>query len=98
VILCFAFAFGLNALGIWLWAAFLIVAGTLVLLAVAAVGIALIGLKGISGLRRTRKSVTEGFGILRRDTQEQPQVSPNGDRPQISRDGQRAGLAAREAR
>jgi Putative Actinobacterial Holin-X, holin superfamily III len=98
VILCFAFAYGLNALGIWLWAAFLIVAGTLVLLAGSAVGIALIGLKGLSGLRRTRKSVTEGFGILRRETQEQPQVSPNGDRPQISRDGQRAGLAAREAR
>ena len=33
VLLCFAFAFGLVALGIWTWAAFLIVAGTCVLLA-----------------------------------------------------------------
>src|SRR6266849_640023 len=30
VLLCFAFAFGLVAMGIWEWAAFLIVAGTCV--------------------------------------------------------------------
>ena len=36
VLLCFAFAYGLVALGIWEWAAFLIVAGTcLVLVAIA---------------------------------------------------------------
>lgn len=33
VLLCFAFAYGLIALGIWPWAAFLIVAGTCILLA-----------------------------------------------------------------
>ena len=33
VLLCIAFAFGLIALGIWPWAAFLIVAGVCVLLA-----------------------------------------------------------------
>ena len=32
MLLCFAFAYGLNALGIWLWASFLIVAGTCVLI------------------------------------------------------------------
>ena len=32
VLLCFAFAYGLAAAGIWLWAAFLIVAGTCLLL------------------------------------------------------------------
>ena len=37
VLLCFAFAYGLIALGIWPWAAFLIVAGTCVLLAALAV-------------------------------------------------------------
>jgi hypothetical protein len=87
VLLCFAFAYGLVALGIWTWAAFLIVAGTCVLLAGAAVGIALIKLKGLSGLRRTRKSVTEGFGMLRRD----------GDHPEISPDGRAAQIAGREA-
>ena len=33
MLLCFAFAYGLIALGIWAWAAFLIVAGTCILLA-----------------------------------------------------------------
>jgi Putative Actinobacterial Holin-X, holin superfamily III len=94
VLLCIAFAFGLVALGIWTWAAFLIVAG-------AAVGIAVLKLRGLSGLRQTRKSVTEGFGMLRRDGQE-PAVSPDGDRPGISgdgvsRDGRRPQIAAHEA-
>jgi hypothetical protein len=97
VLLCIAFAFGLVALGIWTWAAFLIVAGTCVLLAGAAVGIAMLSVRRLSGLRRTRKSVTEGFGMLRREGQS-PEISPNGDRPGISatRDGQQAGITARE--
>src|ERR1700688_916252 len=69
VLLCIVFAFGLVALGIWTWAAFLIVAGTCVLLAGAAVGFAIIKLRHLSGLKRTRKSVTEGIGMLRRDGQ-----------------------------
>ena len=97
VLLAIAFAFGLVALGIWTWAAFLIVAGTCVLLAGAAVGVALLKLRHLSGFKRTRKSVTEGFGILRRDGHE-PAVSPNGDRPEIGRDGQQPQIAAREAR
>jgi Putative Actinobacterial Holin-X, holin superfamily III len=96
VLLCIAFAFGLVALGIWPWAAFLIVAGTCVLLAGAAVGVAILRLRGMSGLRRTRKSVTEGLGILRRDVQDTA-ISPNGDRPGIVRDGQQPQIAAREA-
>ena len=40
VLLCFAYAYGLITLGIWAWAAFLIVAGTCVLLAAIALGIA----------------------------------------------------------
>ena len=97
VLLCIAFAFGLVALGIWTWAAFLIVAGTCVLLAGAAVGIAVLKLKGLSGLRRTRKSVTEGFGMLRRDGQE-PAISPDGDRPAVGADGRRPEITTREAR
>src|ERR1700733_8716171 len=49
-------------------------------------------LKGLSGLKRTRKSVTEGLGMLRRDGHE-PAVSPNGDRPGIVRDGQQPQIA-----
>jgi len=69
VLFCIAFAYGLIALGIWTWAAFLIVAGTCVLLAVVAVGIALLKLRHLSGLRKTRKTVTEGLGMLRHDGQ-----------------------------
>ena len=78
--LCFAYAYGLIALGIWPWAAFLIVAGTLVLLAAVAVGIAVLLLRRLSGLRKTRETVTEGLGMLR---QEVP--LPDGQRPSSPR-------------
>jgi hypothetical protein len=75
VLFCFAFAYGLfAAFGIELWAAFLIVAGTCVLLAGMAVGIALLKLRHLSGLRKTRKTVTEGLGMLRHDGQ-QPEIA-----------------------
>ena len=74
VLLSFAFTYGLVALGIWTWAAFLIAAGTCVLLAVAAVGIALLKVRALSGLRETRKTVTEGIGMLRQDGQ-QPEIA-----------------------
>jgi uncharacterized membrane protein YqjE len=74
VLFCIAFAFGLITLGIWNWAAFLIVAGTCVLLAAAAVGIALLKLRHLAGLRNTRKTVTEGLGMLRHEGQ-QPEIA-----------------------
>ena len=75
VLFCFAFAYGLfAAFGIELWAAFLIVAGTCVLLAGMAVGIALLKLRHLSGLRKTRKTVTEGLGMLRHDGK-QPEIA-----------------------
>lgn len=79
VMLCFALAWGLIALGIWPWAAFLIVAGTLVLLAAAAVGIAVLLLQRLSGLARTRDTVTEGIGMLRQEVEH-----PNGQRPELT--------------
>jgi uncharacterized membrane protein YqjE len=79
VLLCIAFAFGLVALGIWTWAAFLIAAGTCILLAGVAVLIAVIKLRGLSGLRRTRKTVTEDIKALRHDGQQ-----PQGSQPQIT--------------
>jgi Putative Actinobacterial Holin-X, holin superfamily III len=74
VLVCFAFAYGLITLGIWDWAAFLIVAGTCVLLAGAGAGMALLKLRKLSGLRKTRKTVTEGLGMLRHDGQ-QPEIA-----------------------
>jgi uncharacterized membrane protein YqjE len=83
VLVCFAFAYGLVALGIWTWAAFLIVTGTLITLAGVAVGIAFLKVRRLSGLRQTRKSVAEGLGVLRRDGQ-QPEVDRDGQQPEIA--------------
>ena len=88
VLLCFAWAYGLVALGVWTWAAFLIAAGTCVLLAGGAVGIAVLKLRHLSGLKQTRKSVTEGIGMLRRD----------GQHPEVGADGQHPEIAGREPR
>jgi hypothetical protein len=93
VFLGFAYGYGLIAAGIWAWAAFLIVAGTCVLIAAAAVGIAYLRVKRLSGLRLTRETVTQDIGMLRREGL-LPPVSPDDDRPGISRDGQQAGIAA----
>ena len=82
VLVCIAFAYGLVALGIWTWAAFLIVAGTCVLLAGVAVGTAFLGVRRLSALSRTRKSVTEGIEMLRREVQ--PEVDPDGRQPEIA--------------
>lgn len=67
VLLCFALAYGLMALGIWSWAAFLIVAGLgLVLIGILGL-IALVKMRKLSGLRRTRKTVQEDLALMRRD-------------------------------
>jgi uncharacterized membrane protein YqjE len=97
VFLGFAYAYGLIAAGVWGWAAFLIVAGTCVVFAAAAVGIAYLKVRKLSGLRLTKKTVTQDLGMLRREGQP-PQVSPDGERPRISRDGQQAEIAARQAK
>jgi len=81
VLLSIALAFGLVALGIWTWAAFLIVAGAYVLLAGIAVAIAIIRLRRLSGLSKTRKTVTEDLGMLRPDGQQ-----PDGRHPEIAAD------------
>jgi uncharacterized membrane protein YqjE len=67
VLLCFALAYGLIALGIWPWAAFLIVAGTCVLLAALAILIAALKVRKISGLERTRRTVQDDLAVLKRD-------------------------------
>jgi len=97
VLLCFAYAYGLIAAGIWAWAAFLIVAGTCVLLAALLVGLGYLNVRRLSGLRHTRQTVTEDLAVLRRDGQQRP-VSPDGQRPEIGRDGGTPEIAARERR
>jgi hypothetical protein len=83
VLLSIALAFGLVALGIWTWAAFLIVAGAYVVFAVLALGIAYLRLRRMSGLKKTRQTVTESLGMLRQEGQ------PDGTRPEITAPGTR---------
>jgi uncharacterized membrane protein YqjE len=67
MLLSFAFAYGLITLGIWTWAAFLIVAGAYVLLASLAVLIGFTKVRKLSGLRRTRRTVQDDLALMRRD-------------------------------
>ena len=66
MLLCFAFAYGLSALGIWLWASFLIVAGACVLVIGIAALIALRMVKRLGGMSKTRRSLADGASLLRR--------------------------------
>ena len=67
VMLCFALAEGLITLGVWPWAAYLIVAGVCVLLAAVAGLVIYLKVRRITGLRKTRESVQEDLALLRRD-------------------------------
>ena len=76
VLLCFAYAFGLVAAGIWEWAAFLIVAGT-VLVFIGLAGLIAYGrVRKVTGMKMTRQTVMDDLSILRRE-------SPNGSGPAI---------------
>jgi uncharacterized membrane protein YqjE len=67
VMLCFAYAAGLVVAGLPVWAAFLVVAGTLVLLAAILAGIVYLKVRRMTGLRKTRASVQDDIAMLRRD-------------------------------
>jgi hypothetical protein len=79
VLLSIALAFGLIALGIWAWAAFLIVSGAYVLFAALILGIAYLKLRRLSGLKKTRETVSEGLAVLGRDGQQ-----PGDQQPEIT--------------
>jgi hypothetical protein len=82
VLLCFAYAYGLVAAGIWAWAAFLIVAGTCLLLIGLASLIAYGRVRKVTGMRMTRQTVMDDLGMLRRS-----EPSPNGSRPAVTKPG-----------
>jgi uncharacterized membrane protein YqjE len=67
VLLCIALAYGLVALGIWTWAAFLIVAGAGILLIAIGAGVALLKMRKLSGLKRTRKTVQDDLHLMQRE-------------------------------
>ena len=66
MLLCFAFAYGLNALGIWLWASFLIVAGACVLIIGGAALVAYQMVRKLTGMSKTRRSLADGMSLLHR--------------------------------
>jgi len=66
MLMCFALAYGLIALGIWAWAAFLITAGACVLLAALAIAVGVVMVKRLGGLPRTRRTVQDDFAVIRR--------------------------------
>jgi hypothetical protein len=76
MLVSFAFAYGLVALGIYAWAAFLIVAGTYVLLAALAVLIGVIKFRGLSGLKKTRLTVQDDLSVIRRTAPATPEGGP----------------------
>ena len=83
MVLSFAYAYGLWAAGIWLWASFLIVAGTYVVLAALAVLIGFTRFKKLTGLRQTRTTVSGDIALIKRDDSGQgavPAGAPAGAR------------------
>jgi uncharacterized membrane protein len=82
--LCFAYAYGLAAAGApgGMWGAFLFVVATLVLLLALAVVFAVMRMRHLSGMKKTRESVTKGLGVLRRG-------KVSGDDKAIAADGHR---------
>jgi len=98
VLLCFAFAFGLVAAGIWTWAAFLIVAGTCLLLIGLAALIAIGRIRKVTGMKMTRQTVIADIGMLRRSDSAEKGSSPNGSGPAVAnpaaKDAAQDGVAA----
>jgi hypothetical protein len=75
VLLCFAYAYALmEVVGYSGWLSFLIVAGTCLALILAAVGIAILRVRGVTGLRTTRTSVRDSIAALRRGSG-QPEIA-----------------------
>jgi hypothetical protein len=98
-VLCFAYAYGLNAAGApgGLWGAFLFVALTLTVLLLAACGVAYLVARRVTGMRMTRKSVSDDLNMLRRG-----ETSPDGAGPAVTNPsvdtGTRAEIPARQLR
>ena len=68
ILLCFAYAYGLAAIGIWggLWGAFLITAATVGALTLLAVFIGWMLIRRMTKLSKTRRSLADGMSLLHR--------------------------------
>ncbi|HEY1821500.1 MAG TPA: phage holin family protein [Trebonia sp.] len=84
VLLCFAYAYGLVAVGAWggTWGAFLWVALTVAVLIGVIIWIAVGRIRKVTGMKMTRQTVMDDIGMLRRS-----EPSPNGSGPGVSNSG-----------
>jgi hypothetical protein len=92
VLLCFAYAYGLAAIGVpgGLWGAFLFVALTCFVLVAVVALIAFVFIRRVTGMKLTRKTVVDDLGMLRRGDS-----SPNGSGPAIANPDVSLGAAAK---
>jgi hypothetical protein len=89
VLILFGFVYGLMTLGIWPWASFLIVAGICLVLIALAMLIAVLRVRGVTGLRETRATVQETIQMLRGTTDKRPEIAGSDKRPEIAGPAQR---------
>ena len=75
VMLCFALAYGLQTLGVWDWASFLLVTVALILLAGAFAGIIYLKVRRLDRMRKTRESVQGSLALLRKEEQAGPSTA-----------------------
>ncbi|MFI6514411.1 phage holin family protein [Spirillospora sp. NPDC050679] len=66
ILLSIAAAYGLVALGVWHWAAFLIVSAAYAVLAAVLLLIGFLRMKKIEGAKRTRKTLKDDLTMLRK--------------------------------
>jgi len=92
VLLCFAYAYGLAAIGVpgGLWGAFLFVALTCFVLVAVAAAIAFLVIRRVTGMKMTRKTVIDDLSMLRRG-----ESGPNGSGPAIANPEVSLGTAAK---
>ena len=92
VLLCFAYAYGLAAIGVpgGLWGAFLFVALTCFLLVLLVAVIAVVFIRKVTGMKLTRKTMSDDLGMLRRG-----ESGPNGSGPAIANPEVSLGTAAK---
>jgi len=91
VLLCFAYAYGLEAVGApgGTWGAFLWVALTVAVLIGAVTWIAYGRVRKVTGMKMTRQTVIDDIGMLRRS-----EPSPNGSGPAVTNPEVSAGTGA----
>jgi hypothetical protein len=86
VLLCFGFAYGLVAAGLpgGTWAAFLVVAFTVLLLIALGGLVAFLVVRRVTGMRMTRKTVRDDIGMLRRGDSSPNGSSPTAGNPEVT--------------